>query len=165
MLFEKLRKQQKKNQVYLNFAQNHPQRRYVKNLLLDKPYCVVSKRVIQKKRISFTAYLREMAACAFTVSPPGHEPDSYRTWESIFVGSIPIVERSHLDPLYADLPIIVVDDWQEVTEEFLTGKYQEISEKKYNLEKMYMGYWIKKIGTAKKSFRQKTRRVHVRGKK
>lgn len=158
-LFLKLRKRPKKNLVYLNFAQNHPQRRLVKKLLMDKPFCTVSQRVTKKERVSFERYLSEMASCAFTVSPPGHAPDSYRTWESIMVGSIPIVERSHLDGLYTDLPIIVVDDWQEITQEFLDQKLQELSAKRYNLEKMFMRFWLGKIEAARKDFKR-MRRLH-----
>ena len=98
-LFTRLRNRSKKKLVYLNFALNNPQRKLVRNLLKDSPFCFVSDRLKNKGRLSFYAYLKEMASCVFTVSPPGNGPDSYRTWESIMVGSIPIVEHSQLDQL------------------------------------------------------------------
>lgn len=61
------------------------------------------------------------------------------------MGTIPIVQHSYLDYLYDGLPVLLIDSWQEVTEEFLHQKYAEMTGKKYNPEKLYMEYWIKYI--------------------
>ncbi len=63
----------------------------------------------------------------------------------MLVGCIPVLHSCYLDDLYADLPVLFVDSWEQVTPEFLNEKYVEITSKKYNIEKLYMEYWWKKI--------------------
>jgi len=52
---------------------------------------------------------------AFVISPHGNALDCYRTWEALLIGCIPIVKRSPIDYLYADLPVAIVDEWSEIT--------------------------------------------------
>ena len=43
------------------------------------------------------------------------------------------------------LPIVIISDWMEVTEESLHQKYQEMSHKIWDLSKLFMPYWLDKI--------------------
>ena len=52
----------------------------------------------------------------FDISPRGRGLDCYRTWESLALGMIVIVERSPLDSLYDGLPVVVVDDLAAITD-------------------------------------------------
>ncbi len=52
---------------------------------------------------------------AFVVSPHGNGLDCYRTWLALICGCIVIVKRSPLDRLYANLPVVIVERWDEVT--------------------------------------------------
>ena len=40
-----------------------------------------------------------------------------RIWEALYLGSIPVVVHSHLDPLFTngDLPVLLVKSYTEVT--------------------------------------------------
>lgn len=53
---------------------------------------------------------------AFEVSPHGNGLDCFRTWEAMLLGTIPIVRRSSLVPLFEDeaLPVVVVESWREI---------------------------------------------------
>jgi hypothetical protein len=62
---------------------------------------------------------REKTRYAFVVSPHGNGLDCHRTWESLVLGNIVIVKRSSLDPLYDGLPVVIVEDWHEITNENL----------------------------------------------
>ena len=42
---------------------------------------------------------------------------------------------------FYDLPILFVDDWDNLSEEYLNSKYDEIMSKEYNLEKLKINYW------------------------
>lgn len=64
--------------------------------------------------------------------------------------SIPIVKTSTLDPLYSDLPVLIVQNWEEVTEEFLNRKWDEMQSKFYNKDKMYVDWWLSQIKGIKK---------------
>ncbi len=47
--------------------------------------------------------------------------------------------------MYKDLPVLIIEDWTEITEEFLNKKYEEFKQKKYNNKKAFASYWLKKI--------------------
>lgn len=81
----------------------------------------------------------------FILSPPGTGFDCHRTWEAVLIGVIPIVLASTLNELYTELPILVVDSYDILTESFLDNKYNIIKKKKYNMEKITLEYWIKHI--------------------
>lgn len=131
----------KKNLLYMNFNFNNLAERYqIYNMFNNKHFCFKSDSNKQ-----FDDYLKEMAQSKFVLSPRGGGLDCYRTWEALLVGSIPIVKHSNLDCLYKDLPILIIDSWEDITEEFLNTKYKEIISKNYKIEKLFMGYWLKQI--------------------
>lgn len=107
--------------------------------------------VFHAKRKPFKEYLLEMSQYLFVLSPFGGGLDCYRTWEALLMGSIPVVHSSTLNDLYKDLPIIVVEDWDEVTEDFLERKYLEIKDLPYNKEKIFMQYWVETINLYRNS--------------
>ena len=85
----------------------------------------------------------------FILSPPGAGMDCHRTWEAVYMGCIPIVIKSNIDELYKDLPIVILDSWNDLSKELLERKYNEIKErldnKTFNIERVYLSYWLKKI--------------------
>lgn len=94
-------------------------------------------------------YLHEMATFQFVISPFGNGLDCHRTWESLLVGSLPIVTKSTLDQLYEDLPVIIVDKWEDVTEEFFSKKLEEMKSKTYRWEKLFLDFWLAQIEEVK----------------
>jgi hypothetical protein len=94
-------------------------------------------------------YYKEISKFKFVLSPPGAGVDCHRTWEALHLGCIPIVESSTINELYSDLPILVVNNWNDINEDFLHEKYKEIMKKKengeYNMNKITLKYWIKEI--------------------
>jgi hypothetical protein len=88
---------------------------------------------------------REKARYAFVVSPHGNGLDCHRTWESMVLGNIVIVKRSSLDPLYEGLPVVIVDDWREITSENLRAwhaRYSGSFEQPEVQERLTNRYWI-----------------------
>ena len=67
------------------------------------------------------------------------------------MGSIPIVIKILALEEFTELPILFVDNWEMVTEEFLKEKYAEMMAKTWNLEKLRFGYWKDKIRGTKGS--------------
>jgi len=51
------------------------------------------------------------------LAPAGHGLDSHRTWETLYLGRVPVVERSALDPLFEGLPVVILDSWQSLSED------------------------------------------------
>mmetsp|Transcript_4655 Transcript_4655/g.5988 ORF Transcript_4655/g.5988 Transcript_4655/m.5988 type:complete len:618 (-) Transcript_4655:63-1916(-) len=52
---------------------------------------------------------------AFEICPQGNGIDTHRTWEALLLKTIPIVRTSSLDPLYKGLPVVIVNNWKEIT--------------------------------------------------
>ena len=91
-------------------------------------------------------YLFDLVKSRFVVSPRGNGWDCLRTWESLYMGAFPIVKRSCMDEMFEGLPVVIIDDWEEVTEEFLNKKWEEFQNTSFQLERMYFPYWEAKIG-------------------
>jgi hypothetical protein len=75
--------------------------------------------IIQSKSISdYDQYLKELAQSKFVICPPGYGYDTHCIWESLTVGSIPVVEISPFGPglerSFSHLPVLVVDDLMKV---------------------------------------------------
>lgn len=132
----------KEHLLYLNFSTHtHPERPAVKEYFSQQPFCTV----VTPRPGDTLEYMQDLMRSKFTVSPRGNGIDCHRVWESLLLGTIPILKHSPLDPLYVDLPILFVHDWTEITEEFLEKKYVEMSSKQYNWDKIYADYWLKLI--------------------
>ena len=71
--------------------------------------------------------------------------DCIRTWESLCLGCIVIVKKSGLDHLYDELPVLIVNEWHDITEELLYQTIDIFSNTQFNMEKITMKYWIDKI--------------------
>ena len=66
------------------------------------------------QRISQTAIWKHYAGHPFVLSAEGNGLDCHRSWELLYLGCIVITKRSSLDPLFDDLPVVSVEDWNAV---------------------------------------------------
>lgn len=85
---------------------------------------------------------------AFSISPHGNGLDCHRTWEDLILGCIVIVKTSPLDPLYAGLPVVIVQDWSEITPQNMEkwlAQYGDASTNPSYREKLTHNYWMHKI--------------------
>lgn len=85
------------------------------------------------------------AKYAFVLSPTGVGLDCHRTWEALLLGCIPIVKMVNFTKLFEDLPVLMVTDWSEVTEELLQKTLATFSERTFNYDKLTLGYWTELI--------------------
>lgn len=123
--------------VYLNIrVKTYPfERKIVQNLFQDKDYCFYAQNR------NFEEYLLDLKKSVFTFSPRGNGLDCHRTWEAILMGCIPIVRASNLDPLLEDLPVLIIENWQQINKEYLERKKLELKEKSYSIDKLFIHYW------------------------
>ncbi len=70
----------------------------------------------------FDVYLENLARHQFALCPRGNGIDTHRLWEALYLDVIPVVERSVHTKSWQQLglPLVLVDDWSEVTPDFLT---------------------------------------------
>jgi len=77
----------------------------------------------------------------FMISPHGYGLDCYRTWEALFLGMIPVVKASTLDSLYQGLPVLIVQQWSDVTPELLHHTWETFQHQRFDFHRMYLSYW------------------------
>lgn len=137
----------KQHLLYMNFSTMTcpKERKKVFTLFVDQPYCYTSDF------IPYEEYLIDLASSKFVLSPRGMGLDCFRTWESLYMRAIPIVRSSPIDPLFEGLPVLIVDEWEEISEEFLIQKYEEMRTAEYRWEKLTSQYWIDLIRSFKDS--------------
>ena len=76
--------------------------------------------------IPIEKYLQKLKKMRFLISPHGNGLDSHSTWEALMCGCIPIVPSSPLNKIYKNLPVWIIDDWSEITEESTIKKEVEL---------------------------------------
>ncbi|CAB4759167.1 unannotated protein [freshwater metagenome] len=103
-----------------------------------------TRRGFPNQEISSRDLFAALDRSLFVLSPPGNGPDCHRTWEAIYHGAVPVVLRGHLAPRFIDqLPIHVVDDWDEVldrTTSELQSLFDELTNRPRRLASMQ--HWI-----------------------
>ena len=140
------RKKTYKNLLYVNhnIATNPPERTAPYKLFSNKKWATVEHGA---NGVNFNNYLENLHSHKFILCPEGNGIDTHRTWESLYIGSIPIEKRNFNNVFYEDLPICFVNKWEDITEEFLNCEYERILHEEWNLDKMYFDYWKNKITT------------------
>ena len=117
----------------------HNKDRYVAQDALDK----VNFNVYQDKKIPREETWENMVRYKWIISPHGNGLDCHRTYEAIALGCIPVVKSSTLDIMYKNMPIIILNDWNEISLELLKSKTEEALKK--SKETITLDYWIKKV--------------------
>lgn len=67
----------------------------------------------KKSPNTFEGYLTDLSKSYFSISPKGNGLDCHRTWESLYVKTIPVVTKSLVTEHHKDVPMIVLDDWSD----------------------------------------------------
>jgi hypothetical protein len=80
----------------------------------------------------------------YALCPRGYGVDTHRFYECIYLGCIPIVVRTNtvFDRLYNVFPCLIVDKWDDVTEELLDKEYPECSAKMRSFHEEYPRFLI-----------------------
>ena len=124
----------KTNLVYANFS--------LKTNPKERGLCLES---IKRKGIDFTTglsfenYLDGLSKSMFSISPNGNGIDCHKTWESLYLKTIPIVTKSINSIQYSDLPILIVDKWSDLdtlilNEDLYTSLIEKFDKSKLNIK-------------------------------
>ena len=137
-----------RNLVYMNFnIDTAPgERQPVYELFKDKSW--VTTRM-GKNGSGFDDYINNIYNHPFVLCPEGNGIDTHRTWESLYLRTIPIEKKNINNQFYTDLPICLVDDWEQITEKFLLETIEAMSKKEWNMDKLSFDYWKRKIVNGK----------------
>ena len=66
-------------------------------------------------------YRKLLRNTRFVLSPPGNGSDCHRTWEAIYSGAVPIVKREYWPFSHLELPVLVVEEWAEISNQLLSS--------------------------------------------
>ena len=130
----------KENLLYFNFSLNtNTERASIENSLYKNGFT-------KNESKDWENYIKELSKYKFAVSPEGNGIDCHRVWECIYVGCIPIIKKnSIMFEFFKDLPILWVQDFKCITNEFLIQEYNLFKDKNFNIEKTTMSYWFSSI--------------------
>jgi hypothetical protein len=133
---------------YSNF---HIDNNYNKKFLQDRKDCINSvpkdlvyaEETFVRRNVSWKNAIK----CQFVLSPHGGGLDCHRTWEALCLGCIPIVKKSSIDPLYKDLPVLIVEEWSDINTQLLIQTVERFSKKEnvFNYDKLKLSYWVDKF--------------------
>lgn len=107
------------------------------NVFADNYYCLNGR--------NFDQYIDNLSNYAFCLCPRGNGIDTHRMWEAMYLGCIPIVKKYITHEFEEELPIVFVDSWSEVTEEFLKQKFETIDKTLFKSKILTNNYWEQKI--------------------
>ena len=128
--------------IYSNFHLNFTDKRH--GDWRRKLTNMLPKNIVyyENNKLSRTQSWKNTSEYTFVVSPFGHGFDCIRTFEALCLGCIVIMKKSFLDVIYTELPILLVDEWSDVTEELLKKTIIEFSGRNFNYTKLTFEYWL-----------------------
>lgn len=135
----------KENFVYVNFQTHHqPDRPKCLNYFKQFDWVEVENGLLPLKD-----YYNKLRTFKYSICPRGTGVDTHRIYESLLYGVIPLVKTSFLDDLYKDLPVIIVNEWEDVNYDFLYENYETNLSNYFdwfnnNPNWFKSDYWIKK---------------------
>lgn len=130
----------KENLAYINFNVNtFKERKKIFDFFTEKSWVFFGKNdntINGRKK-----YLQDIKSSKFVICPRGNGIDTHRIWETLYMGSIPIVKYHKAFHLFTDLPILFINDWSQVNKKNLEETYVNFTNKEWNLEKLKISYW------------------------
>ena len=128
------------DKIYCNFMMHHWEPRKAMLATLIK-----KDLAFMDKRCDYNTFCSNMAKYQFIASPRGNGIDTHRTWEALYLGLIPIVEKHFMYDSYPELPIVQIGSWEEVDRQWMKDKYEWFLKTKFSYDKLKISYWFEKI--------------------
>jgi hypothetical protein len=100
---------------------------------------------VQEAGLSFETFLEEMTSHRFVLCPPGNGVDTHRLWEALYSRTIPVALDHPAMDAFRDLPILFVEDFRQLTPDFLAREYKRITSSKWAWQKLFLPWWRDQI--------------------
>jgi hypothetical protein len=101
-------------------------------------------------------YLKNMQKYIAIASPAGNGLDCHRTWESLYLGTMPIVNNSAMTRYFKSigLPLYIIDEYSELSEIDGTEFFKSVKKIQNNKSaSIWFDYWKNKIESELKCIR------------
>ena len=100
--------------------------------------------------LSLTEFVEAVLRSRFVLCPSGLGWDTSRIWETLTLGSIPIIEYSEgWHTIFDDLPVLFVTNFDEVTPALLARAYPDILAdcERFDFGKLTQQWWVSRINS------------------
>jgi len=126
--------------LYVNLRKNTnlTERSGIENLFKDKEWVT-----FKEPNLSIEQYMTDLSLHKFVLCPWGNGIDTHRLWETLYSGGIPVTKFSTAYESFKSLPIIFVNNYEEVNLEFLQNEYLKINNNKIDM--LLSNYWVELI--------------------
>ena len=133
--------------IYANFSlYTNPSERLSCYELVKNSSFITDKCANQVTQEYYQNWIEDVCDHHYVLCPRGNGIDTHRLWETLYLGRIPITTRNFNTKFYENLPILLVDNWSEITEELLNDKLEFFSNKSnFDLDLLKMSYWRNEI--------------------
>jgi hypothetical protein len=138
-------KREYKNLVYMNhdIKTNPSKRQEPYDILKNKSWITVE---MGRNGRGFAGYISNIYNHKFVICPEGNGLDTHRIWETLYMGSIPIVIKNTNNSFYTSkLPILAISNWNEVTIEKLEDAIIFYTKIDWEWNMLTFEYWKNKI--------------------
>ena len=130
------------NKIYVNFSMNNDRFEERRKAFEQIPADLME---IKQEFLKRTHNWQNISQHTFVLSPCGNGLDCHRTWEALCLGSIPIIKCGFFSQMFQDLPVLIVNEWTDITRELLDKTIEEFKNCEFNYNKLALGYWTKKF--------------------
>ena len=129
----------KTNKIYVNFVKNTNEKKRVKLLdfFKDKSWAT-----FDVPNLDLNIYKQKLKSHKFVLCPPGNGIDTHRMWETLYLNSIPVVEKNISSKEYSKLPIIYYENIEDVNIDYLNERCKELI---FEREMLSVDWWEKKV--------------------
>ncbi len=141
------KKERKANLLYLNFQKNTNEK---ERALIEDKLKSFDWVKFDQPNLTLNEYLNELQNSEFVLCPYGNGLDTHRLWETLYAGSIPIIKNHITYKTTENLPVLMIDNYEEINEKFLRQKLLEIRMQNYENRKLDIGFWFNIINSIKK---------------
>ena len=128
--------------IYVNFTKQNDRFKHRENSIKSiSNNLMIFNNVFTKRTNNWNI----MSTYSFILSPFGNGMDCHRTWEALCLGCIPIVKAPDFTKMFENLPVLIVNNWNEVNQELLDKTILEFKTKTFQYEKLSLKYWTNQI--------------------
>lgn len=140
-LMEQLWHRPKRKLLYVNFQENTIERQYLNQHFSGCSWATTQFSILPREQ-----YLKEMAEHQFVLCPFGNGRDSYRIYEALYMGCIPIVQDSiFASSLFYNMPVLTIPNYFHLNEINLARFYMQVAHVPTTLDSVFLSYWKNRI--------------------
>jgi len=134
-------------EIYANFATNtNHTRNKIINICkhLNNVTDHTSNSHIDNINRNYEIYINNILDHKMVISPNGNGIDCHRTWETLYLNRVPIVEENAVTIHFKSLPIIYLKNWEQLNDtQYINDQYNKVI--RNTKEMLDINYWTNEI--------------------